>query len=325
LSSLAAFLDPLVARYHDPAFLGSDPLEFVHGYSDPWDQEAVALLAALLAYGNVKQIRRSVSDALRRIEGEVATPAAFVRRLRDEAFVHGAEAGVFRGWAHRFNVGSDLVMLFRLLERSWTRYGSLGAHFLAGHPDDAADIGQGLDRLIGDWREWELELRNGETGIRAGSFGYLLTAPSDGSCCKRWCMFLRWMGRRDSVDPGLWTSGSRLLERLPPGSGLRPSQLVIPLDTHTGRISQYLGLTHRKSLGWKAALEVTEALRACDAADPVRYDFALARLGILDLCQKAWRVEICTRCELFGACRIAREGQRGKSRGRGKARKRKRG
>src|SRR6185312_11076188 len=103
--------------------------------------------------------------------------------------------------------------------------------------------------LIAQWRTWTRE-----AGARRNeSFEYLLTSPEDGSCCKRWCMFLRWMGRSDSVDPGLWTQSGPLAGSFPEGRSLKASQLVIPLDTHTGRISQYLELTDRKSLNWKAA------------------------------------------------------------------------
>jgi uncharacterized protein (TIGR02757 family) len=122
-------------------------------------------------------------------------------------------------------------------------------------------------------------------------------------------MFLRWMGRNDELDPGLWGARGKLRPTFSVGRFLSPHQLVIPLDTHTGRISQYLGLTDRKSLGWLAALEVTAALRACDEADPVRYDFALCRLGILDLCQRRYRAEICANCKLVSACHFARAHQ----------------
>lgn len=295
-----AFLDPLYERFQRAEFLSSDPLEFVHRYKDPWDQECVALVSALLAYGNVKQIRRSVADLLGRMEQEAGSPAALVRSLGSD---RGRRAGrlALKGFVHRFNVGADVLLLLTWLERSWSNHGSLGAHFLKGLEPQARDIEPALAALIDQWRKWA-----GPALRRHPGASYFLTSPRDGSCCKRWCMFLRWMGRSDALDPGLWTERSALAETFPPGRALRSEQLVIPLDTHTGRISQYLGLTERKSLNWHAALEVTEALRACDPADPVKYDFAISRLGILDLCQKRFRVEICRNCELVTACRFAR-------------------
>jgi uncharacterized protein (TIGR02757 family) len=115
-------------------------------------------------------------------------------------------------------------------------------------------------------------------------------------------MFLRWMGRKDQLDPGLWSETGPLRTA---ETYLHPSQLVLPLDTHTGRISQYLSLTSRKSLNWKAALEVTARLRKSDPLDPTRYDFALSRMGILEYCKRKYRPEICEACQLLPACRFA--------------------
>jgi uncharacterized protein (TIGR02757 family) len=295
-SRLGFFLDQLHQNYHRAEFLSSDPLEFVHLYRDPWDREAVALLGAVLAYGNVKQIRRSVTEVLRRIEGHSGSPRGFVEALAGPESEPARAA--LKGFVHRFNRGGDIALLLELLARSWKEHGSLGGHFLSYLEPGAPDISSALDHLIADWLAW--------AGRRAkGSFTYLLTAPKDGSCCKRWCMFLRWMGRKDALDPGLWTEHGELSRTFPNGRFLSSSQLVLPLDTHTGRISQYLGLTNRKTLNWKAAREITAELRRFDAQDPVRYDFALARLGILDLCQKRYRAEICERCELLPHCRFA--------------------
>lgn len=307
---LAVFLNKLLEQYHRTEYLSSDPLEFVHRFKDsgdPWDQEAVALISALLAYGNVKQIRRSIEDLLLRMGNQ---PAQFVRSLSPDSPERAAGAQALRGFVHRFNVGADLFALLTLLERSWRSYGSLGAHFLRGLDPQAPDITVALDRLMEEWNTW---LENTPELTHSAefslSFFYLLTAPEDGSCCKRWCMLLRWMGRKDALDPGLWTEENRasvLGKTFPPGRALSARQLVIPLDTHTGRISQYLGLTSRKSLNWKAAIEVTQALKECSPLDPTRYDFALSRLGILDLCQKKYRAEICKKCDLLKVCQFAR-------------------
>ena len=87
---------------------------------------------------------------------------------------------------------------------------------------------------------------------------------------KRWNMYLRWMVRSDEIDPGGWTS-------------LRPNQLIVPLDVHLHRVAIQFGLTQRKSADLKAAVEVTESLRRADPLDPLRFDFALTRPGILGI------------------------------------------
>lgn len=287
-TQLAPFLNRLYGLYHRKEYLGSDPLEFPHRFSDPWDQEAVALVSALMAYGNVTQIRRSVSGLLERISSLGLSPSAFVRSLGEPEKVTQAKRK-FQGFVHRFNPGSDWVELLRQLERSWRIHGSLGAHFLRYLEPDAETFEQALNQLIADWKR-------GASRAVSGSFFYLLTAPEDGSCCKRWCMFLRWMGRpEDGLDLGLWAVGGKLASTFPLGRSLSARQLVLPLDTHTSRISRTLGLTQRKSADWKAALEVTRSLRVCHGEDPTRYDFALSRVGILDLYDR-YRMEMDSKC-----------------------------
>ncbi len=274
MKGIQTFLQQIEKDYQRAQLLSSDPVEFVHHYSDPWNQEAVALLSAVLAYGQVRQIRKSIEDALGRISQMEESPRRFVSRLHEPDYLKKT-LQLFDSWVHRFNTGPDVIRLFQLLNLSWKKYGSLGGHFLTHLEPHHATIEIALNRLIQDWKSVPSDFKVPE------SFHYLLTAPQDGSCCKRWCMLLRWMGRRDEVDPGLWTLDSPLQATFPMGRTLSASQLIMPLDTHTGRISQSLGLTRRKSLNWKAALDVTESFRAIDPLDPVRYDFALSRLGML--------------------------------------------
>jgi len=297
---LADFLEPLVARYHRRELLDSDPLEFVTRYSDPYDQEAVGLISALLAYGNVVQIRRSISSALDRIACLAPNPGNFVRQLAKPGFRAKAELE-FSDWVHRFNTGRDLLELLRLLSKSWDSHVSLGGHFVKGLHPSAPDFSEALNSLIHDWSAW-----SGGTSATPG-MRFFLTAPAAGSCCKRWCMFLRWMGRSDEIDPGLWTRTGALAGTFPQGRFLKSTQLIIPLDTHVSRISRYLGLTQRKASDWKTALEVTASLRKADLRDPVRYDFALSRLGILDVCTGKASEKICKNCEIRSGCRLSQE------------------
>ncbi len=108
-------------------------------------------------------------------------------------------------------------------------------------------------------------------------------------------MFLRWVVRPDDgIDLGLWR-------------GVSTAQLIVPLDTHTARISRLLGLSQRRTADWKMAREVTAALRRLDPKDPVRFDFALSHLGISEGCSgKAG--EVCVRCPVSGLCVVGEGG-----------------
>jgi uncharacterized protein (TIGR02757 family) len=83
---------------------------------------------------------------------------------------------------------------------------------------------------------------------------------------KRYFMYLRWMVRKDELDMGLW-------------SKIDKKDLLMPLDTHTFKVSQKLGLLKRKTYDMRATLELTESLKSFDITDPIKYDFALYRLG----------------------------------------------
>ena len=84
-------------------------------------------------------------------------------------------------------------------------------------------------------------------------------------------MFLRWMVRRDNkgVDFGIWRD-------------ISPSQLVCPIDVHVARVAYRFNLLHRNQVDWYAGLELTNYLRKLDAADPVKYDYALFGLGVIE-------------------------------------------
>ncbi len=186
-----------------------------------------------------------------------------------------------RGFRYRWIGEGDLARLFGSLREARARHGSLEMAFLRHDRPESADVGAGLDGFSS-----ELRGRRPTPGLR-----FLLPRPRDGSACKRSLLFLRWVARPDDgADLGLW-------------SGLSPRRLVVPLDTHVHRIAYWLGLTGRKAPSWRAALEVTAALRRFDPLDPVRYDFALAHLGISGDCPRSPVATLCAPCPLRPHCR----------------------
>ncbi len=278
-------LDHLYQTF-DLRYLSPDPLEIVHRYSEPDDREVVGFLASSLAYGQVDQILASVNHALALMESDGRTPAQFVR-----TFDPYTDAERFRAFKHRFSRGEDLACLLYWMRQAVEETGSLGGFFLRGYRPEEPHIGKSLSRFV----HRLLSLDRGPfypAGLPEPGQGvrYFLPSPEDGSACKRLNLYLRWMVRRgDGLDFGLWREVSA-------------AHLVIPLDSHVSRIARYVGLTHRLTPSWQAALEVTDQLRRFDPRDPVKYDFSLCRLGILKLCPKKRRLSRCEDCPLLDVC-----------------------
>jgi uncharacterized protein (TIGR02757 family) len=241
-------LDGLYERYNRRELVHPDPLEFLYEYDDPADREIVALVASSLAYGRVAQILRSIRIVLERIGG----PARFVATVSADKMRR-----TLSGFKHRFATGDEVAGLLYAAGRVIAECGSLEKAFLASLSPTDSNVVAAVTAF--------------SAGLRAaaGFDSHLLPCPSRGSACKRLHLFMRWLVREDDVDPGGWGDVS-------------PSLLVVPVDVHMHRICTALGLTARKSADLRTAVEITEAFKRFQPEDPVKYDFALTRLGIRD-------------------------------------------
>ncbi|MEJ2366920.1 MAG: TIGR02757 family protein [Acidobacteriota bacterium] len=265
--SLRIELDRLV-RTRGLDFLNTDPLQFARRFSSRSDRECAALISAVFAYGNV----RSIFGFLERLfAGLGPHPARSIQR--------GAIPATLPGY--RFQTSADVRAFLESLGKVLRESGSFEACFsaLPGAPEDRLEA-----------FAWKLRR---ESGGNSAGLRHLLPLPSGGSACKRWRLFLRWVVRPDDgLDLGLWST-------------LSPRQLLMPIDTHLARISYALRLTDRKTADRQFALEVTRALARFCPEDPLRYDFALARLGILRECPSRRVDAICRRCPLQPHCRLS--------------------
>jgi uncharacterized protein (TIGR02757 family) len=283
---LAKRLGPVLDRFldaQDPrARLPRDPLAFVHRHLERADREIVALVAAGLAYGNVKAIGASIERVLAAIG---PAPARTLGRISGEEL-----AGRLEGFVHRWTRGPDVAALLFAAARLQEAAGSLGRVFEDAFDGAGGDLRVAIGRFAGAVRSTDFRPIHGERAPPRG-LAYLLPDGTGPGACKRLHMLLRWMVRGpDGVDLGLWD--------------VPASALLMPLDTHTGRISRYLGLTERRDLTWRTAEEVTWRLRAIRPDDPVRYDFVLAHLGIARGCRHRRVPSVCGGCALAEACRL---------------------
>ncbi len=242
-------LEDLYQRYNDRLYAHPDPVEFLYQYEDAGDREVAGLVAACLAYGNVTSILNSVGRVL---DALGPSPARTLREIgRSDLMARLA------GFRHRWTSAGEVVSFLWGVRGVLLEKGSLYGCFTEGLATDDATVLPALSHLVE------------AVGSRSGTPhpASLLPVPSRGGACKRLHLFLRWMIRRDNVDPGDW-------------AGVGARRLVVPVDTHMHRIGLALNLTGRRQASQRAALEMTAAFRRLNPEDPVRYDFALTRLGI---------------------------------------------
>jgi uncharacterized protein (TIGR02757 family) len=241
-----AFLEKTYRAMNRPEYIHPDPLEFVWRYKSAGDREVVGLIAACLAYGNVNQILKSVEKVLAPMG---KSPAAWLKRTPPAEIRKGLAK-----FKHRFTTGAEMAVFLLNIKHALERHGSLEALFLAGYDEKEPTVEKALYRFI-------------------DAFNCRACAPTLTPCTalkssfKRVNLFLRWMVRKDAVDPGVWT-------------GVSPSKLLIPLDTHMRQVSMNMGITRRKDTSMKTAAEITAYFGGLTPEDPVKYDFALTRAGI---------------------------------------------
>lgn len=274
-------LESIYGKFEE-SYLYSDPLGFVHKFDDSKDIEVAGFIAAGFAFGSVSQILK----VLNKID-EIVDHKFYEFTVN---FNIAECSKLFKGFYYRFIKEKDIVILFSILSEMLKRYDSIENFFMEGY--DPSDFN--LKNAMSSFSERAVKLADPSFDMHKDSrASFFFTSPINNSPCKRMNLYLRWMVRNsDNLDFGIWQD-------------IRPYQLIMPVDTHIGRISRYIGLTSRKSPSFKMAEEITANLKKLDYFDPIKYDFAITRLGILDLCPKTRNEENCKKCSIFNICELS--------------------
>jgi uncharacterized protein (TIGR02757 family) len=272
-------LDRLYADFNHPDS-ATDPIQIVRRFQRDDDREIVGFIAAALAFGRVSSVLQSIERVLAVMGSE---PTAYVRR-----FDARRDGPAFAGIVHRWTREADIVAMLWLLRQMVDRAGSVEGFFLEGYDAGAEDIAGALDSFSTRAMALDLKAAYGRVPKRPGVC-YFFPRPSGGSGCKRLNLFLRWMVRRDALDLGVWR-------------GVSPAKLIVPLDTHVIRVGRCLRLTTYTSPGWRMARDITASLRRLDPQDPVKYDFSVCHLGMMNACGFS-RPQGDAQCPLRGVCR----------------------
>jgi uncharacterized protein (TIGR02757 family) len=248
-----AYLDGYVVRFNTPDFIPADPVSIPHLFHRLQDQEIIGFWVSMLAWGQRKTILNNAHRLIDLLDG---APYQFITQHEEQ------DRARFAHFKHRTFQYTDTLYFLEFLQWYYRQHDSLEDAFARFLPADAPTI---EPALVG-FHDLFFSLPDAPQRTRKH-----VATPARNSSCKRLNMFLRWMVRQDEqgVDFGHWQR-------------IRPAQLMIPLDVHVERVARRLGLIQRTQCDWKTVVELTANLRKMDPQDPVKYDFALFGLGVLE-------------------------------------------
>jgi uncharacterized protein (TIGR02757 family) len=254
LFSIKEWLDKGVVSYNHPSFIEADPISIPHQYSKLQDIEIAGFFAAIMAWGQRVTIINKANELMKLMDN---APFDFIKNHKPKDRLR------FNSFKHRTLQPDDVIYLAEVLQVYFQKKNSLEdafADYLQEGDEDTFNALAGFHSHLFS-HDWVMERTRKH-----------ISTPVNKSSCKRLNMYLRWMVRQDDkgVDFGLWKK-------------ISPSQLIIPLDLHVGRVARQHGLLNRTLNDWQAAKELTMELKKFDAKDPVKYDFALFGEGVLGL------------------------------------------
>lgn len=267
---LKEFFDEKVDQYNRVAFIKDDPVCIPHLFTKKADIEISGLFAAVFAWGNRTTIIQKSRELMRLMDD---APHDFCLNHSDQdlqSLIH---------FKHRTFNTTDLLYFIEFLQYHYANHKSLENAFASNvsnisspQRDGAAentadsDIGGSVALALINFHNYFFSLEHVPNRTRKH-----IATPYKGSTCKRLNMYLRWMVRKDThgVDFGIWKK-------------IQPSELICPIDVHVARVAKRFGLLERKQVDWQAAVELTDYLRTLDPLDPVKYDFALFGLGVIE-------------------------------------------
>jgi uncharacterized protein (TIGR02757 family) len=249
IEALKQFLDEKVLLYNRADFIFHDPISVPHRYSKKQDIEIAGLFAALFSWGNRTAI----------IQKSISLMQLFDDAPHDFILNHTAiDLKKLLSFQYRTFNTTDLLYMLSFLQQHYRRYATLENAF--------SQWGNTIEAMLNGFYHYFFSLPDAPYRTKKH-----IATPEKKSACKRLNMYLRWMVRNDNkgVDFGIWQQ-------------IAPAQLICPLDLHVARVAKHFNMIQRKQTDWLTALELTQFLRFLDANDPVKYDFALFGLGIIE-------------------------------------------
>ena len=250
-------LDEAYDLYDRKTFIHNDPISIPHQFSKKQDIEIAGLWTALLSWGLRKTIINKSNELMELMDH---VPHDFIINHKEK------DRQRFQNFKHRTFQYTDTLYFLTFFQYWYKHHDSLETAFSDGLSKKDEHVGNGLIHFEKQFRSLDSFPRRTQKHV---------ASPLRKSTCKRLNMFLRWMVRKDrrKVDFGLWKK-------------IKPSQLLIPYDVHVDRVARSLGIIDRKQRDWETVIELSAFLKSLDAKDPIKYDYALFGMGVLEKVKK---------------------------------------
>jgi len=250
IASLKDFFDSKVAQYNQPSFIKEDPICVPHSFTKKQDIEIAGFFAAVFAWGNRTTIIQKSFELMKLIDH---APHDFCLNHQEK------DLKKLMHFKHRTFNTTDLLYFISFLKHHYREYDSLESAFTIPKERE-------MEIRLTYFHQYFFSLEDAPERTKKH-----IATPYKGSSCKRLNMFLRWMVRKDKagVDFGIWKK-------------IQTSELICPIDLHVARVAKRFQLLDREQIDWQAAVELTNYLKTLDPKDPVKYDFALFGLGVME-------------------------------------------
>jgi uncharacterized protein (TIGR02757 family) len=250
-------LDQKVKQYNHIEFIEKDPICIPHLFTKQQDIEIAGFFAAIFAWGNRTTIINKSKELLERMDN---APFTFCTQHQEK------DLKKLLGFAHRTFNDTDLLYCIEFFKQHYNKNESLESAFFKSESIGSINKTNAVEKALIHFQDYFFSLDDAPKRTKKH-----IASPVSGSTCKRLNMFLRWMVRKDKqgVDFGIWKK-------------IKPADLIMPIDVHVARVSRGLGIVKRIQTDWQTAIELTNYCRTLDPKDPVKYDFALFSLGVIE-------------------------------------------
>ena len=247
------FLNKKVAEYNQPLFIAADPICVPHLFTKKQDIEIAGFFAAIFAWGNRTTIINKSKELMGLMDN---APHDFCLNHTD------SDLKKLLNFKHRTFNPTDLYYFIEFFKFHYSHHQSLETAFTKNLKKSDDNI----EHALNGFYECFFSLED----VPKRTMKHI-ASPAKKATCKRLCMYLRWMVRKDNngVDFGIWKN-------------IKPSQLIVPLDVHVARVARHFNLIDRNATDWQTAVELTNEMKKLDKKDPAKYDFALFALGVIE-------------------------------------------